>query len=94
MSRFLSRLGDAVKAGIDGAKEAGGAGHYEIAGARVACPQCGHDTFIEGTAQLNTAGLTFLDLDWANRSATTLVCCRCSYIAWFLDAPRRTGPAE
>jgi hypothetical protein len=35
----------------------------------------------------NTAGLTFLNLDWANRSAATLTCTACGRIEWFLADP-------
>jgi hypothetical protein len=31
--------------------------------------------------------MSLMDLDWANKSATTLVCSRCSNIVWFLDEP-------
>jgi hypothetical protein len=31
--------------------------------------------------------MTFLRLEWANRSATTLTCTQCSHIAWFLEHP-------
>lgn len=43
-------------------------------GRRVACSHFGSMEFDESQAQLNTAGLTFLDLDWANRSATVPTC--------------------
>jgi hypothetical protein len=39
------------------------------------------------TAQLNTAGLSFFNLDWANRSAATLTCAMCGRIEWFLADP-------
>jgi hypothetical protein len=42
-----------------------------------------------GPAQLNTAGMTLLNLDWANRSATILACERCGRIEWFLQPPDR-----
>ena len=48
------------------------------------CVVCQHGEFHTRTAQLNTAGLTFLDLDWANRSADLAVCARCGYIHWFI----------
>ena len=57
---------------------------YEIAGIQVECPHCGSTEFDERSAQLNTTGLTFLDLDWANRSATVLVCKNCGHLEWFL----------
>ncbi len=43
-----------------------------------------------GNVQLNTAGMTFLDLDWANRSATTLTCAECGRLQWFLQRPERS----
>ena len=57
---------------------------YEVAGIQVVCPHCSGSTFEQSSAQLNTAGLTFLDLDWANRSASVLICKTCGHIEWFL----------
>lgn len=57
---------------------------YEVAGIQVECPHCGGTSFEESRAQLNTAGLTFLDLDWANRSASVLICKTCGHLEWFL----------
>lgn len=58
---------------------------YETAGRQVVCPHCGCNEFEKSEAQLNTAGLTFLDFDWANRSAAVLICRNCGHIEWFLD---------
>ena len=58
---------------------------YEIAGEPVVCPHCGSRDFEKSDAQLNTVGLTFLGLDWANRSATILICKNCGRIEWFLE---------
>jgi len=38
---------------------------------------------------LNTVGLTFLELDWANRSGSLLICVKCGHIEWFLEEPER-----
>ena len=57
---------------------------YEIAGHSVVCSHCGSEHFEGSTAQLNTAGLTFLNLDWANRNATILICKTCGHIEWFV----------
>lgn len=57
---------------------------YEKAGIVVTCSHCGGDEFDERSAQLNTAGATFLGLDWANRNATVLVCRSCGHLEWFL----------
>ena len=66
-----------------------GPGQYSAGGRRIACPHCGGEIFAEGTAQLNTAGMTFLNLDWANKSATTLACAGCGQILWFMNRPDR-----
>ena len=63
--------------------------HYRIAGKPVVCPHCEGQDFDLGSAQLNTAGMTLLNLDWANRSAHTLICVGCSRIEWFLEKPER-----
>ncbi|MCF6094355.1 hypothetical protein L1765_10305 [Microaerobacter geothermalis] len=64
-------------------KESLGPGQYEAEGIKVVCPHCNHDRFKLGKAQLNTALLTFFNLDFANRSADTLMCERCGNIQWF-----------
>lgn len=61
-----------------------GDGRYEIAGLPVTCAHCGGEEFDERSAQLNTAGATFLNLDWANSSARVLVCQSCGHLEWFL----------
>jgi len=56
---------------------------------QVRCPHCGGEDFDLGSAMLNTVGLTFLELDWANRSGSLLICVKCSHIEWFLEEPER-----
>ncbi|WP_031528145.1 hypothetical protein [Dyadobacter crusticola] len=56
-----------------------------IKGTSLVCPVCFNKTFWKRNAQLNTPGLTFLGLDWANRSATCYVCADCTHISWFLE---------
>jgi len=53
------------------------------AGLTIVCSHCGHDHFHRSKRLLNTRGLTFLDLDWLNESATTLMCTKCGQILWF-----------
>jgi len=55
-----------------------------IKGKKLKCVICNHDKFTFRKAQLNTAGLSFLDLDWLNKSARCYVCENCTYIHWFL----------
>jgi hypothetical protein len=55
-----------------------------ILGRELRCEICGGNEFWERQAQLNTAVATFFNFDWANKSATCLVCDACGYIHWFL----------
>lgn len=60
---------------------------YMLQGKPVVCPHCGHNEFDEGAALLNTPGMTFFGLDWANRTAAILCCKRCGRIEWYLRQP-------
>ena len=62
-------------------------GHYAVGSLEVRCPHCAGEEFERGHALLNTAGLTLLGLDWANREATVLICTACGYVNWFLEIP-------
>ena len=85
----MSRFFDAVKAGVRGAMSTTGPGRYTAAGLPVSCQHCKADVFERREAQLNTAGMTFLDLDWMNQSGTALVCINCGLITWFAKDPDR-----
>jgi hypothetical protein len=56
----------------------------DLGGEPMKCLVCGNDHFWQRDAQLNTEGLTFLGLDWANASAVCCVCDGCGFIHWFL----------
>gem|GEM_PF-909242 len=56
---------------------------YEAGGLEIFCPHCKHNKFYHQYKLLNTAGLTFFNLDFANRQAHTLTCARCGYIQWY-----------
>ncbi len=86
----MGDFGKALKRAATAFSESMGPGEYSAGGRAVTCPQCGAAGFAEGSAQLNTAGLTFLGLDWANKSATTLACTNCGRIQWFLKRPERS----
>jgi predicted nucleic-acid-binding Zn-ribbon protein len=60
---------------------------YQIQGKYVICSQCGQNKFDQASCLLNTPGMTFFGLDWANRSATILSCKHCGRIEWFLREP-------
>lgn len=55
-----------------------------IDGHQLTCPICGRDRFWKRQTLLNTAGMTFLGIEWANKQAVNFVCDRCGYILWFL----------
>lgn len=52
---------------------------------QVVCPFCRFDQFWERQIKLNTAGMSFLGLDWANKSATGLICAQCGHIEMFME---------
>lgn len=60
---------------------------YRIQGKSILCSQCGHDQFDLASALLNTPGMTFFGLDWANRTASILACRQCGHVEWFLREP-------
>jgi predicted nucleic-acid-binding Zn-ribbon protein len=64
-------------------------GEFMAMGKQVICPHCNNRSFRFRNAQLNTPGMTFFGLDWANRTASVLVCASCSRIEWYMDAPER-----
>ena len=78
---------NAVKAGFAAFREGTQPREYTIAGRPIRCPHCGERTFIPGSALLNTAGATLVNLDWLNPSATILICSECSRIEWFAQEP-------
>ena len=83
----MGRYFTAMKRAVAAMGEAPDGERYVVAGKPATCGHCGRDRFVEGRAQLNTAGLTFMNLDWANRSAATLTCTSCGRIEWFLSDP-------
>ena len=58
---------------------------HQVAGRDFACLVCKDDRFWSRRALLNTAGMTFFGLDWANRDALVLVCAACGHVHWFAD---------
>lgn len=61
---------------------------YSAGGVMLQCPSCGYDRFDLDFRQLNTTGLSFFGLDWANKNAAILVCQRCTHISWFMKEPQ------
>ena len=63
--------------------------HYAVADIQVKCPHCGGIDFELASALLNTPGMTFMNLDWANRDGAIMSCVHCSHTMWFLKDPER-----
>lgn len=57
---------------------------FEVMGKEFRCPVCNNSDFWTKRVLLNTPVATFFNLDWTNRSATCLVCSKCTHISWFL----------
>ena len=83
----MGRFFRAVRRSVEAMGEAPAGEQYQVAGKAVRCGHCSGDRFVEGRALLNTAGMSFFNLDWANRSAATLTCTSCGHIEWFLADP-------
>ena len=54
----------------------------------VRCPHCGERKFAPGSALLNTRALSLFNLDWADQSASFLVCAECGRLEWFAQEPQ------
>lgn len=85
----MANLGKAFQKAAAAFTDSFGPSEYSAGGKKVVCAHCGGSEFAEGSAQLNTAGMTFLSLDWADKSATTLACTNCGKIQWFIRKPER-----
>lgn len=56
------------------------------------CPICEHERFWKRKTLMNTPGLTFFGVEWANRQAVNFVCERCGHVLWFLHGgPESAG---
>ena len=47
------------------------------------CLVCRGQLFIDREIKLNTSGMEFLGMEWANRSGTALICDGCSFVHTF-----------
>ena len=57
-----------------------------VKGKALVCPVCDNDCFWERRTLMNTPGMTFAGLDWANKKAQNYICGECGYVYWFLDS--------
>jgi hypothetical protein len=51
------------------------------------CQFCRHDYFWVHDVQLHTPVASFVNMEFANRTATCAICAKCGYIHWFLPQP-------
>ncbi len=56
-----------------------------INGREYVCPICSHKKFRERRTLMNTPGMTFFGLEWANKEADNFICEKCGYVLWFLN---------
>jgi predicted nucleic-acid-binding Zn-ribbon protein len=79
----VGRFFDALKAGAAAFKEGTEPSEYMVAGRPVKCAHCGERKFAEGSALLNTRARSAFNVDWADPSATILICAECGRIEWY-----------
>jgi predicted nucleic-acid-binding Zn-ribbon protein len=83
----MGRFFDALKAGVKVLTDADDPVEYSVAGKPIRCPHCGETKFATGSALLNTRTRTAFNADWADPSATILVCAECGRIEWYASEP-------
>lgn len=88
----MGRILDAFRAGYSG-KDFPDGETFVVLGKPVKCHHCGHDHFVEGRAQLHTAGLTFMKLEFLNATSATLMCTQCGHLEWFMCDPQTAKEA-
>ncbi|NYD42041.1 hypothetical protein [Nocardioides panaciterrulae] len=55
-----------------------------VAGRVLECLVCAGRTFARREIKLNTTGMSFIGLDWANRSGQGVICRTCGFVHTFL----------
>lgn len=58
--------------------------NVSIEGNKLVCPICNGKQFWTKKTLMNTPGMSFLNLDWANKRATNYICTQCGYVYWFM----------
>ena len=54
-----------------------------VKGHKLECPVCKNNKFWTKETLMNTTGMTFFGLDWANKDAKNFICSNCTYVFWF-----------
>ncbi len=66
------------------------------AGRRLTCLVCGGERFAYREVSMNTAGMSFMGLDWANKTADGAICRTCGFVHTFMGGAvewRKADPA-
>ena len=61
---------------------------FDVGERQATCQFCGDQKFWIKKGQLNTAVMSFFDVEWLDPQATCLICDSCGYVHWFLEVPR------
>ncbi len=64
--------------------------HAAIGERPILCLMCGNNTFREREVKLNSTGMEFFNMAWANESATGLICWSCGHVHLFVNRDLRT----
>ena len=56
-----------------------------IKGKKLTCTVCSNDTFWERETLMNTAKMSFFNLDWLNKKAKNYICDNCGHVLWFMN---------
>ncbi len=61
----------------------------------LSCQVCGGTLFAQRPIKMTTTGMTFMDLDWLNKTADGVICLRCGYVhAFMADAHQWLSPDD
>ncbi|MFD3659943.1 hypothetical protein ACFWVF_04950 [Streptomyces sp. NPDC058659] len=64
--------------------------HAAIGEHPILCLVCGNDGFRKREVLLNSTGMEFFNMAWANESATGLICWSCGHVHLFVNPALRT----
>ncbi|MEV5343435.1 hypothetical protein AB0K93_33935 [Streptomyces sp. NPDC052676] len=60
----------------------------------ITCQVCRGELFRERGVKLNSTGMEFMNLAWADETATGLICRRCGYVHLFVNRDIQLYEAE
>ncbi|MDN3258683.1 hypothetical protein QWJ26_02425 [Streptomyces sp. CSDS2] len=59
--------------------------HAWLGDTRITCQVCRGELFRERGVKLNSTGMEFMNLAWADETATGLICWHCGYVHLFVN---------